>query len=263
MQETRDRTGFGIVYDDRWWVGASAGTAHNASYGCQIWINLETVWAVDGDREMRPQPADIDTIISEPRLLIVRMQLPIFDCVICSAYGPHSGRCAEEVQKYWQDTAKVVAKAKKKGGHVIFLCDGNVHLHSDDGDAVQHASFFRNAMEDLGLVPNIEADPVPTFCYADGDGVQDDYICTSSGVVRSSLPSRTVDMSHLVERGNHELLAMEVCIHPASNLVPISRRKLGYDRRKLKDPTSLSRSRCDLGEFLCQGGTLSRLRGHI
>ena len=114
-------------------------SATTQAYGCQIWINLDVVWATEGDREMRPHPSDIDTIVSEPRLLIVRVELPIYGCTVCSAYGPHAGRSAEEVKKYWRDTAKSVAKAMEKGDRVIFLCDGNVHLHSEDDDAAQHA----------------------------------------------------------------------------------------------------------------------------
>lgn len=90
-QENRDRLSFTTIYEERWWIGGSAGD-RAGNYGCQVWISLTLPWAVQGEKVIIPNPKDIGVFIAELRLLIVRMALPIYSCLVCSAHGPHSGR---------------------------------------------------------------------------------------------------------------------------------------------------------------------------
>ena len=99
QQEARGRVTFSKVFLERWWVAGRACT-RKGQYGCRLWISLTTPWATLKERAVYPQAADIFTVIAEPCLLIVRMELPIYCVLFIVAYGPHSGRPVGEASAY-------------------------------------------------------------------------------------------------------------------------------------------------------------------
>ena len=129
QQETRDRTTFSKVFLERWWVAGTACT-RMGQYGCRLWISLSTPWATFKERAVFPQAADIFTVIAEPTLLVVRMELPIYCVLFVVAYGPHSGRPAGEACSYWNGVAQKVLSVKRGGEKMILTTDANAHLHT-------------------------------------------------------------------------------------------------------------------------------------
>ena len=117
-QEARDPTSTGRVYMDRWWLGCPAGTP-SGNYGCQLWINLTKPWGVLGDRAMLPNYRDIVTLISEPRLFVVKMSLPIFVVIFIVAHSLYKGQSTKEVEKYWRHVISVVLKLLCRHGKLF------------------------------------------------------------------------------------------------------------------------------------------------
>ena len=47
-------------------------------YGCTLWVSLEIAWAMCVDKAIVPTPSSFTIFLAEPRLLIVKMNLPAF-----------------------------------------------------------------------------------------------------------------------------------------------------------------------------------------
>ena len=78
IQEARPYEAYDKVLGDDWYVAASKRDA-NGNFGCMTWINLLQPWALAGDRQMCPCASDIVALISETKLLVVRMMMVIYD----------------------------------------------------------------------------------------------------------------------------------------------------------------------------------------
>ena len=56
-------------------------------------------WATAGDRLAIPGPGDLNVVISEPELLIVRADLVPFTVIYVVGHSPHTSRPAEDANK--------------------------------------------------------------------------------------------------------------------------------------------------------------------
>ena len=215
-----------------------------------------------GEKVMQPNPNGLHVLLAEQRLLIVRLAMPICNCLLVSAHGLHwkAGRCVGEVAEAWAHVTTAVNQLKQPGDRVIMGTDGNAHLHAMGLQDMEHAAHFRRALMDMEMAPNIGEEPVATYQITEERGVQDDYICTSSSVHMCRASTKIVDMAHLVEKGNHEMLAADFLIQPRPAAVPISRRKLKYDKNKLNDPRVGEVLRARLAKLPLLGFPSSRLR---
>ena len=79
--------------------------------------------------------------------------------------------------------------------------------------------------------------------------MQDDYIATGPLVRACSGSARTPDFVHVVEGGNHEPIVLDVMVEPGSEIHNTSRRKLNFDKAKLKRPDVASAARAALAQI--------------
>ena len=250
VEEARDKHAFEKMFAEEWWVVASACTACGLS-GCQLWISLKIPWAADCNGVLVfPQQQDIHVLESTPRRLVVRMELPVFSVLFVVAYGHYqAGHDVGVVCGFWKETGQQVCRLRRKGEHVVCLCDGNAHLHAGNEIERVHADHMREALEKMELCSNIAEKSFETYCMSNGDYVQNDYIATSGGI-SVDLGSMVVpDFAHSALGGFHEPLMARLQISPAPVSIAGSRRHAQFDRKALQEPAVQARVRVRLAEL--------------
>ena len=71
---------------------------------------------------------------------------------------------------------------RRKGEPVSLTCDGNAHLHAEEGKYMSHSAHFASTLRKPDLVANVGMHPEPAFETSAGTFVQDDYIATTTTV---------------------------------------------------------------------------------
>ena len=160
------------------------------------------------------------------------MELPVFSVLFVVAYGYYqAGHDASVVQKYWKDTACRVVQLRRSDEHTVFLCDGNAHLHADDGPEAVHASHMRRALRKMGLCSNIGDTRLETYCTTSGEYVQGDYIATSGRIIVDANTMHVPAFAHSAAGGYHEPVLAQLQVTPAPITIAGSRRHAQFDRK--------------------------------
>ena len=125
--------------------------------GCELWIDLEAVYARVGNAEFTVPPKDCVVVHSDPRLLLVRITAPRLRCTAVVAHAPHSGRPLEERRTWW----KALARALQPHPDLLLMIDANGRLGTVVSEAVgpggyaqdedSNGSLFHHALQQLQL----------------------------------------------------------------------------------------------------------------
>ncbi|CAK0797405.1 unnamed protein product [Prorocentrum cordatum] len=128
IQEARNerRTTTGNGY----FIISSPHDHYNA--GCELWINVEEPYAYNKDGPQHFEPRHCHVLISEPRILIVKVTTDCINTTICVFHAPHSKKGPQERQDFWQRLQKLVQQHRPN----LMLADANGRLGSVQSTSV-------------------------------------------------------------------------------------------------------------------------------
>ena len=103
--------------------------------GCALWLS-KTMPVVHSQQRSLWFTKEICTVLlSEPRALVVQVDLPGFPITLVSAHAPYDGHKQLSSVAFWHRTAEAVS-SRPSGAQLVVLTDSNGHLGSVSSTAV-------------------------------------------------------------------------------------------------------------------------------
>ena len=222
LQETRLPTA-GQFVTEHYVVINAAASQHN--YGCSLWLARQSLLGAADARASTPLGLQhCTTLVSEPRLLIVRVRAVARSWLCIVAHAPHARRPEEERVEWW-DTLGRSYVAHKLPSDVVFLCiDANArvgkpataHIGSHAADAATPngealAEFLQLADLYLPSTTEIHTGTSVTWTSPTGFQARGDYVAVPLSLraaVRSSWVWQHPDVMQL--RPDHHAPVVEV-----------------------------------------------------
>jgi len=107
LQETRmNSAGVSIVED----FISCKSSAINGNHGCEILINTNTPWFIDGENKICICSDDVSIVMHTDRYIVVRATIAYTSCYLVDAHAPYQG-CDEDPIQWW---VVFLAEFKKK-----------------------------------------------------------------------------------------------------------------------------------------------------
>ena len=95
-------------------------------YGIQIWLSHSRPFAMN-ERPFKDE--DYRIVWATPNVLALKLQHPVFRCIVIAARAPTSDKPVQELRAFWNDLTTHILE-KFPGWKVILLCDSNSHVGS-------------------------------------------------------------------------------------------------------------------------------------
>ena len=122
VQETRHRHLVGL--NNPWYHVLGHPASAQGQDGVQLWISHCHPIHHQGPCIKKEH---IRIVHASPTLLIAKVNLTIWKCVIITGRAPHSGRPRHEAQAYWNEISMLL-KRKALGWPIFFCGDANAHV---------------------------------------------------------------------------------------------------------------------------------------
>ena len=253
LQETR--TPGDCLQPDADFVMLHSSCAPQGCFGCAIWLS-KTLPVVVAQEQVHYFTKDVCTVlVSEPRLLIVQVDLPGFSVTIVSAHAPYDGHQSQCATSFWRSVGDVVS-SRPSGAQLVVLADSNGHLASISSHAVgtagaesenQSGAAFHTFLIEFGLfLPStfegLHQGQHLTWKVGSGSGHRLDYIAVpEEWIVGELVSSVWSDFDHLHDVDDHQpvLLFCEL----------VRSLPLGHARVNVKAPRP--RADTDPGQLQC------------
>ena len=192
--------------------------------GCALWIAKDLLMTAVSGAPSEPLSLKHCTIlISEPRLLCVRVQTLGFQAVCLVAHAPHS-RAPEDVRtQWWQHLAEVLASILREGDYSFLCIDANARVGIPSSERVGSSGAERRtpngeALEsvleqfDLFLPSTTEAQQGPSSTWTSPSGTCSrlDYVVLSSSLRPSVCSAWTIDLDACLRHLDHKAAAVQL-----------------------------------------------------
>ena len=163
VQESRAKT-TGIIIEGEYIV-VTAAADEKGSYGCEMWINMNTVmvkWGKGGEEKARPQPEDITLIWAEPTFIMAHIGGRVANVNIAALHVPQR-KDKTKRKEWWQKVTQKIEEAKT-GGNWIIGMDANAeppalgdevcgYIGVDPSEAYEAYSDVHEALKGWGMDP--------------------------------------------------------------------------------------------------------------
>ena len=251
-QETRDRWS-GIKVRDGYIVVASQADPHG-SYGCRIMCSTRRPIAKRRNGSLVYfREHDLTVVVSEPRLLIAKVQSVGLQCTIVSAHAPHS--LDDGVVNWWKHVLDVLMLYAAPDP-LILCIDANIPVPDfvsshigGIGSATEHKNFhlFERVLSKCRLFipstfPAYSGGECKATFVARGCATVNDYIAVSEfSHVERGCAVVFGDFDSARSSDDHLPVAITVTM-PAPQKHGVSKRRVvEYDRHKVVDPICMQR----------------------
>ena len=131
LQETRLPQA--SCYESQGWFCVNSACEASGQGGCSLWINQSQPWS---NRLAVVKASHVHVVVSEPRILIVRVCTPGIAATLVVAHSPHSKRPTVERDAFWARMHKLVRHATQFGDELFLSVDANGRLGSSDGSGL-------------------------------------------------------------------------------------------------------------------------------
>ena len=237
FQETRTKGD--CLQPDSDFIMLHSSCDQHGCFGCALWLSKRLPVVSSGQRRACFTKEICTVLISEPRLLIVQVDLPGLPLTLVSAHAPHEGHKTRNANEFWQKVGAAVA-TRPSGSQLVVLTDSNGHLGSATSDALGTAGAecenvagvaFHTFLVESGLcVPStfqdLHAGGHSTWKIGSASSHRLDYIAVPQDWLIGKLASRVwYDFDHVHDVDDHQpvLLACELLRHNAARThVPVA-----------------------------------------
>ena len=164
--------------DVRYVVVTSSATVARI-YGCSLFIATDLPWFKSGESGYNIRLDDVFPVVMAPRLLLVRITMPLYTALCVVAHGPHQADKDLSARDFWTNAAKEVGRHRTGTDAVLLFTDANAQMDSEKLGDCEHAEHFLVFLQTTGIqnftsVSNMETQPVRplvTFTSATGSEV--------------------------------------------------------------------------------------------
>eukprot|EP00435_Cladocopium_sp_Y103_P042425 s1518_g11.t1 len=213
VQETRC-PGICSLVDNVYRLGAGAEKGH---WGVELWVNLRQPIAHHQEKPVLLRQRDIVVLHASPRLLIVRVDHPVWSATIIVAHAPQSGQSLTDRQSWWAHLTEQM-QAFLDDSPTFLLIDANAAPGEFDGCVVGSDAFpvsrstgmFRDLLATFDLcLPSTfpcHQGSTTTWISPTGSGEHTiDFVCVPRSLL-SSCTLSTVVADFDVCNGDHDHL---------------------------------------------------------
>ena len=135
----------------------SSGCQKNQQ-GVELWINLAQPYGYINKKPIFLDRQEIQVVHKDSRILLARIETPIWQCWLLVAYAPQSGLPLEQREQWWSALPELVHR-RDAGEQMIVMLDANAAPGAQDNVAVFAEGFpdsvntplFRDFVADHGL----------------------------------------------------------------------------------------------------------------
>ena len=133
LQETR--TQGDCIQPDSDFIMLHSSCDPHGCFGCALWLS-KCLPVVKTETQTFGFTKECCTVLlSEPRLLIVQVDLPSLSLTIVSAHAPYGGHKTHGAEEFWQKVGNVIAH-RPSGAQLVVLTDSNGHVGSVSSSAI-------------------------------------------------------------------------------------------------------------------------------
>ena len=108
---------------------------HKHQQGVELWINLAQPYGYINKKPIFLERQEIQVVHKDPRILLARVETPIWQCWLLVAYAPQSGLPLDQRERWWAELSEVVHR-REAGEQLIAMIDANAAPGGRDDVAV-------------------------------------------------------------------------------------------------------------------------------
>ena len=222
----------------------SAATSEGME-GCAIWIACDLG---DGDAHKALSLKNCSVLVSEPRLLCVRLVAEGLSAVVLSAHAPHAKSPADVRDTWWQHLSRVLAAVRKPSDSVILCIDANAKVGRPSSDRV--GSFGAEIRTPNGLaletilheanlfLPSttaVQSGPSPTWTSPSGHTSRIDFVALSYTLHEFVDSAWTLDLDACLLRPDHKAAVVAFTLPASVDAPPAAEVRTDIDPLQLHD----------------------------
>ena len=222
----------------------SAATSEGME-GCAIWIACDLG---GGDAHKALGLKNCSVLVSEPRLLCVRLVAEGLSAVVLSAHAPHAKSPADVRDTWWQHLSRVLAAVRKPSDSVILCIDANAKVGRPSSDRV--GSFDAEIRTPNGLaletilheanllLPSttaVQSGPSPTWTSPSGHTSRIDFVALSYTLHEFVDSAWTLDLDACLLRPDHKAAVVAFTLPASVDAPPAAKVRTDIDPLQLHD----------------------------
>ena len=134
LQETRANGSTMLVAED--YVRIVSGSHDNSGhYGCEIWLARRIPFGQMEDEAIYCDHKKVTVLVSDPRLLAIRIQLRGCSLIVVSCHAPHEAATTDNKDKWWHALQTTLCQFSRQG-RVIVLGDFHARVGRREEPAI-------------------------------------------------------------------------------------------------------------------------------